>query len=276
MSLESDARAESCRKALKVAVSALASEVGFERAEEAAVETLTEMLQSFITEVGRSSQAFAELAGRTEGMMTDVVMALMEMGQNLSSLPAHAKRANKSVFLPPAHSTPTPNPRTLQAGDKMPHPSHIPEHMPAFPDPHTYIRTLTQKPPVNEYQIIREKAASQKRDVERALTRFIAKTGETQSLIRDDANLFPLIAIKPHPLPYLNALLPKDQDLLAQEEDTPTPKESSSSKSSQGGTKEGDTTEQEGDTPDPEAIDNPYLRPVKMAKYRKKTGVGMG
>jgi hypothetical protein len=44
---------------------------------------------------------------------------------------------------------------------------------------------------VNEYQIIREKAASQKRDVERALTRFIAKTGETQSLIRDEANLFP-------------------------------------------------------------------------------------
>lgn len=46
MSLESDARAVSCRKALKVAVSALASETGFERAEEAAVETLTEMLQS--------------------------------------------------------------------------------------------------------------------------------------------------------------------------------------------------------------------------------------
>ena len=43
-----------------------------------------------------------------------------------------------------SHSTPTPNPRTLQAGDKMPHPSHIPDHMPAFPDPHTYIRTLVR------------------------------------------------------------------------------------------------------------------------------------
>lgn len=46
MSLESDARAVSCRKALKVVVSSLASEAGFDRAEEAAVETLTEMLQS--------------------------------------------------------------------------------------------------------------------------------------------------------------------------------------------------------------------------------------
>lgn len=274
MSLESDARTVSCRKALKVAVSALASEAGFERAEEAAVETLTEMLQSFLTELGRSSQAFAELAGRTEGMMTDVVMALIEMGQNLQGLPAHAKRPNKSVFLPPSHSTPTPNPRTLQAGDKMPHPSHIPDHMPAFPDPHTYIRTLTQKAPINEYQIIREKAASQKRDVERALTRFIAKTGETQSLIRDEANLFPLIAVTPHPLPYLNALLPKDQDLLAQEEEAqPTPS-GKSSKSSQGGAKDGETNDQEGETTDPEAIDNPYLRPVKMARYRKKGGGG--
>lgn len=36
---------------------------------------------SVLTELGRSSQAFAELAGRTEGMMTDVVMALIEMGE---------------------------------------------------------------------------------------------------------------------------------------------------------------------------------------------------
>ena len=33
-----------------------------------------------LTELGRSTQAFAELAGRTEGLMTDVIMALIEMG----------------------------------------------------------------------------------------------------------------------------------------------------------------------------------------------------
>jgi hypothetical protein len=86
--------------------------------------------------------------------------------------------------------------------------------------------------------------------------------------------LFTVIAIKSHPLPYLNALLPKDQDLLAQEEDTPSTAEGALPKSALGGAKEGDTTEQEGETPDPEAIDNPYLRPVKMARYRKKAGGG--
>lgn len=83
-----------------------------------------------------------------------------------------------------------------------------------------------------------------------------------------------VIAVTPHPLPYLNALLPKDQDLLAQEEEAqPTPS-GKSSKSSQGGAKDGETNDQEGETTDPEAIDNPYLRPVKMARYRKKGGGG--
>ena len=41
-----DAHAKSRRKALKVAVGALCTEVGFGMAEEAALETLTEVLQS--------------------------------------------------------------------------------------------------------------------------------------------------------------------------------------------------------------------------------------
>lgn len=195
MSQETDLYTISSRKALKVAVGALCSEVGFEKAEESAIETLTEMLQSFLTEVGRSTQAYSELAGRTEGIMTDVMMALIEMGQNIHTLPDHAKRPNKTVFIPPSHTTPQPNIKMLQTGDRREHPSYIPDHLPSFPDPHTYIKTLTKKAPVSEYQMIREKAASQKRDVERALTRFIAKTGETQSLFRDDTTTYPLLSL---------------------------------------------------------------------------------
>lgn len=29
----------------------------------------------------------------------------------------------------------------LQAGTKQIHPGHVPDHLPAFPDPHAYIRT---------------------------------------------------------------------------------------------------------------------------------------
>jgi hypothetical protein len=44
---------------------------------------------------------------------------------------------------------------------------------------------------VTEYEAIREKSASQKRDTERALTRFVAKTSETHSLFLTEDTIFP-------------------------------------------------------------------------------------
>ena len=49
----------------------------------------------------------------------------------------------------------------------------------------------THKKAMGEYQLVREKAATQKRDVELALTKFIAKTGETECLFQDDPYAFP-------------------------------------------------------------------------------------
>lgn len=259
-----DANARSRRKALKVAVGALCTEVGFGMAEESALETLTEMLQSLLTEIGRSSKAYTELCGRTEVMVTDVLMALIDQGINVESIPAHAHRANKSVFIPPGQSGPQTSPRTLSTGDRQEHPSHIPDYLPAFPDPHTYIRSDTHKQPVTEYQIIREKAASHKLEVERALTRFVAKTGQIQSLFKDDTSAFPLISVQPHPQPYLNALLPKDQDLDSHIElgDAGSQPEFK--------VQTAETSQNAAENFDPDTIDNPYLQPVRMPKFKKK------
>lgn len=99
---------------------------------------------------------------------------------------------------------------------------------------------------MSDYQVLREKAASQRRDVERALTRFMAKTGETQSLFKDDITTFPresaggeksihvctwwllfkgvwicvspVIAARPSSIPYLSALLPSELELQSLEE----------------------------------------------------------
>ncbi|XP_067166728.1 transcription initiation factor TFIID subunit 8 isoform X4 [Apteryx mantelli] len=152
------------RRTLQVVVSSLLTEAGFESAEKAAVETLTEMLQS-------------------------------------------SPVTNQPV-----------TPKALTAGQNKPHPSHIPGHFPEFPDPHTYIKTPTYREPVSDYQVLREKAASQRRDVERALTRFMAKTGETQSLFKDDVSTFPLIAARPFTVPYLTALLPSELEMQQMEE----------------------------------------------------------
>lgn len=50
--------------------------------------------------------------------------------------------------------------------------------------------THSYKQPVTEYEAIREKAAAQKRDIERALTKFAAKTSDTQNLFFTDDKEF--------------------------------------------------------------------------------------
>ena len=36
---------------------------------------------------------------------------------------------------------PVPQPRSLAVGTKVQRPPNVPSHLPAFPDPHTYIKT---------------------------------------------------------------------------------------------------------------------------------------
>ncbi|XP_039287168.1 transcription initiation factor TFIID subunit 8 [Nilaparvata lugens] len=250
------------RKLLVTSVSSLLLELGFDSAENGALETLTEMLQSFVTEVGNSSRACCELAGRTEPLVADVILALVNMGVDVSSIEAHAHRPAHSTVPAPLPSNPLKQLSILQAGVKQSHPPHIPTHLPPFPDPHAYIRTPTHKQPVTEYEAIREKSAAQKRDLERALNRFIAKTGETDSLFLSQDNIFPLIASKPNFPPYLNALLPKDQVFEFEEDE--------SNRSPQRKKKDGIKEEEEANKAENDIIDNPYLRPVKLPPNKLK------
>jgi len=172
------------RKALRMAIASTCVDVGFASMTESALETITEMTVSYIHELAKSSRGLAEVAGRTQPMITDISLALVEMGCDVTSLPGflRQRRLKLNTISSPGLIHEPNKPRTLQVGDKRNLPVHVPEYFPPFPDSHCYIRTPTFKPPVNEYQMVREKNASQKRDVERALTKFIAKTSSTISL----------------------------------------------------------------------------------------------
>ncbi|XP_057330622.1 transcription initiation factor TFIID subunit 8 [Microplitis mediator] len=270
------------RKILNHVVCGLLAEYEFVNCEKQAFETLTEMLQSFLVQVGESTKNYCELAGRTEPLIADVILSLINMGFKLDGLDKYALRHNRTTLPSLQQQTQSKQVNILQAGDKHPHPPHIPNYLPAFPDPHAYIRTPTHKQPVTEYEAIREKAATQKRDTERALTRFVAKTSETHSLfLSDDNSAFLLIACKPQFPPYLSALMPQDQvfepEIEFDFERTPVKKRKD--------TKNNDDVIEEGaiktDSPEPseevstqqDIIDNPYLRPGKVPK-NKVTGPG--
>ncbi|KAG1670311.1 Transcription initiation factor TFIID subunit 8 [Nymphon striatum] len=311
-----DASSNPHRKMLCIAIASVCQSKGFTGIDKDVLQTLAEMLQSLIIELGKTSLSYSELSGRTQPGIGDVVMALVDLGINVDSIGTFVKQHGNDHAMPNTLQPAVPTPRLLQAGEKKSHPNYIPEHFPSFPDPHTYIQTPTHKQPVTEYEAIREKAASQKKDVERALTRFIAKTGNTDSLFNDEAtsNLFPckyinveiqpimtgnvtvdqvdryiylgqlisihrdwepevrrrvalVIATKSEPIPYLNALIPKDQ--VFEEEEPPVIEKKPPKRIKKAEddvvileSEESPKTE----TSENEVIDNPFVRPCKIPR----------
>lgn len=219
-------------------------------------------------------------------MIGDVVVALINMGIPIDGIDQYGKRETRHVIPTPQQVQAQKQLSILSAGTKHAHPSHIPNHLPDLPDPHAYIRTPTYKQPVTEYEAIREKAALQKRDIEKALTKFLAKTSETHSLFETEDNLFPMIAPKPiHPA-YMASLNPTDQVFdfeeleyyyqVANRKEDIAPKDEEGSDVGSGDEKEKDEIKEEKEdenskpSKDPSLldnpIDNPYLRAATMPK----------
>jgi len=267
------------RHCLKIAVSALCTEVGFECADSTALETMTELTHSLLAELGRSARAFCELAGRVEPVSADVVLAMVEMGVSVQGLKDFAFRNNRFSVPAPSQSVSSKQTAILHTGNKKKHPTYVPDYLPEMPDSHSYIRTPTHRQPVTDYESVREKAASQKRDVERALTRFIAKTGKIHNLFKTDDNLFPLISCEPKEeegvrLPaYIDALLFKDQ-VFEEDEREYLPKKRKAANNPDLGSddEDGPTTPNDKRSKlnesmaEGEAIDNPFLRPVRVPR----------
>ena len=59
-------------------------------------------------------------------------------------LQAYGKRQNRVSIATPSQQVDMKQHNVLQVGDKKPHPSHIPEHLPSFPDTHTYWLVIIQ------------------------------------------------------------------------------------------------------------------------------------
>jgi len=278
---EQEVGSDPFRHCLRVAVGSLCTEVGFDSAEAGALETMTEMTQSLITELGRSARAFCELAGRVEPVVADLLLALVEMAVPMEGLREYALRSGRLTVCAPGQLVTAKQTAILHTGNRKRQPGHIPDHLPEMPDSHSYIRTPTHRQPVTDYESVREKAASQKRDVERALTRFIAKTGKIHNLFKtDDSNLFPLISCDREEegvrLPaYLDALLFKDQVFEEDEREyLPKKRKSNQNNLNQTVSSEVASDDEDGEkrqkpnesVAEGDGIDNPFLRPVRMPR----------
>lgn len=94
-----------------------------------------------MVEIAHTSRDYAELSGRTQPVIGDVVVSLINLGISLQGITTYAKRENRPTISAPQQIGTQKPLSLLQAGTKLSHPSHIPHHLPPLPDPHAYIRT---------------------------------------------------------------------------------------------------------------------------------------
>ena len=114
------------------------------------------------------------------------MLALCEMGFPPLGVREYALRLNRKTVGAPIPANPPKQTSILHTGDRKRPPramAGVLEGLPDFPDSHSFVRTPTHKQPQADYESVREKAANQKRDVERALSRFIAKVSKVSGLI---------------------------------------------------------------------------------------------
>ena len=263
-----------CRRTLKVSLAGLLLELGFQHSTNTAHETLTEILQSLIRQVGLSAHKYCEQAGRVQPVIGDVIVALVDMGIAVEHIQAYGNK-NGRVILPPLLTANHPKRvDNLHVGEVQPHPPHIPKYFLPFPDPHTFLHTPTHSKPAIEYEILREKSSDHQSCVEKALTKFVTKTSETQSYFsKNDNNIFPLIPCQTENPPYLKALLTPDQMFQFQEECyVPKPKRGCQTPNKKHFIYSivHENSKEQTNASDGEIIKNPYLSPVKIKLVRKK------
>lgn len=196
--------------ALKSAVCGILLEHGFSSATDKAVGVLVGLLEGFLVKLCRLTKAYGENSCRSQPLVDDVIIAAIEIGIDVQSLVTYGRRPYKITLPNPLPCQPSPEPRRFHLGTQLSRPSYIPDYLPEFPDAHCYIRTPTHAAPASGYQNIRELGAVQKRDTMNAMTKFIAKTSDTENLFPDDPYAFPLIASRPKANSVYEACLPKN------------------------------------------------------------------
>lgn len=261
------------RRLLFISVGGICKDVGFQGASKASLETLTELLQAFLTELTQSCRKFCEHGHRTTPDFTDVKMALSEVGLSAHGLNLYSKAVKNQQFrIQP--SKPPAEHKTLNSGlPNLNHPGYIPNNFPSYPDVHSFVRTPVLREPANQYEIVRERIATQKKATEESLVRFYARTNPADVLIFEgiDTEAYPLAKVVTSPRPYLQALLynnertllgevgGKSEDVeMEEEESSPLKSDETTNQNQPGPSSSSSTLSQQ----------NPYCKPPKKLRKR--------
>ncbi|XVF55500.1 hypothetical protein PTKIN_Ptkin06aG0040900 [Pterospermum kingtungense] len=179
------------RAVSKIAVAQICESVGYHGFKDSALEALTDISIRYLCDLGKNASFNANLAGRTECNLFDIIMALEDLGAS-QGFPGASEIENCLVgsgtigeiirfvdskeeipFAQPVPKFPVVRDRKLipnfENMNETPPGKHIPSWLPAFPDPHTYVHTPMWNERTSDPCADKIEQARQRRKAERAL-----------------------------------------------------------------------------------------------------------
>ncbi|CAF3267800.1 unnamed protein product [Rotaria socialis] len=195
-------------------------EYGFDNIEFSAYHQILDISNTILRRLLLNIKNFMEVQSRTEPCPADVVRSLQIMNVKLPSLQQTFNHPIKHRLRSPDRQSET-HPmklfrvtQTTNNSSRKHRPIYIPDFLPEFPDPHTFISSETYADLRKDYPRVRHSLADQRRALQRSLVKFKLQTNEKISVINShgtNINDYYLIKNSTSPLPYLSALLPQDQ-----------------------------------------------------------------
>ncbi|KAF8776686.1 hypothetical protein HU200_003414 [Digitaria exilis] len=181
------------RAVARAAVAQALEAAGFDCAHRSAVDAVVDVLLRYITHLGRSAAFHANLAGRALANELDIIQALEEVGADTdgfagASATGHCLVGSGVVrdlmafvdkdevpFVRPLPRFPVPRVQpqpsvSFAVAGKETGMRHVPEWLPVFPDPHTYVRTdAWVEPPPTKDRVDKVEQVRQRRKAEKSL-----------------------------------------------------------------------------------------------------------
>ncbi|XP_042499586.1 transcription initiation factor TFIID subunit 8-like [Macadamia integrifolia] len=175
----------------RIAGAQICKRAGFQGFQQSALEALSDIVIRYLRDLGKTAQFYANLAGRMQCNVFDIVQGLEDLGasqgfsgaSDVYRCPAGSgvvqditQYLNLEEEIPFSRRVPhfpvmrnmKPTPSFLQIGEGPPN-KNIPTWLPAFPDPHTYAHTPVWNERETDPHTDKIEQARQRRKAERSL-----------------------------------------------------------------------------------------------------------
>ncbi|GAA0149834.1 hypothetical protein LIER_08913 [Lithospermum erythrorhizon] len=179
------------RSVSRIAMAQICESVGFEGFNESALESLADIAVRYLFDLGKMSKFYANLAGRTDSNVFDIIQGLEDLGLGpgfsggsevnqcstssgvIREIIGFVDSSEEIPFAQPVPSFPVVKhqvgiPSFMQMGE-TPEVKHVPAWLPAFPDAHTYRRTPVWNERMTDPREDMIELARQRRKAERSL-----------------------------------------------------------------------------------------------------------